>query len=338
MSGQASGWVLRHGPRPDMIDRNGTKYGARARGLRAVLVGVADAANADGHHAHPGNDNLVSFSLYGRRQVSTLLAELLAECWLLVEEQGGGKGKATVYGLPLMGVETSRSLHGYEDRYRAVHGDEPRSADVDTAQSEGDTAQSRGAQQRSSNGEHNDNSNVSDPGTGLARLDEWADDLPAVVAKSGLVELSRELCGLLETTLTERGYRTALGKARSKRWLLDMEALLRVDERPVAQVRWVIGWLHRGDDRVARFWRTNVRSPDKLRVQWDVMREQYRALEQASNKRADAAAQHARAQGRDPDEARADADALVQSMFGGTSKDSDSQLKSDVIDVESRGA
>lgn len=95
MSGTATGWVLRHGPHPDMVDREGRKYGARARGLRTVLHTIADSANADGHHSHPGLDNLVEFSLYSRRQVITLTQELEAEGWLMVEERGRGRGHAT---------------------------------------------------------------------------------------------------------------------------------------------------------------------------------------------------------------------------------------------------
>lgn len=99
MSGQATGWVLRHGPHPDHVDRHGAAYGARARGLRMVLHTVADAANADGDNAHPGIEAVQRGSLYGRRHAIDLLAELVAEGWLEVKETGGGRGLATVYRL-----------------------------------------------------------------------------------------------------------------------------------------------------------------------------------------------------------------------------------------------
>lgn len=99
MSGQAQGWVHRYGPHPDHIDRDGRRYGNRARGLRSVLLVVADAANADGGHAHPGVNNVAEFALYSRRQTMTLLAELVAEGWLVVEDHGGGRGNATTYRL-----------------------------------------------------------------------------------------------------------------------------------------------------------------------------------------------------------------------------------------------
>lgn len=101
MSGQATGWVLRHGPHPDHLDRDGRPYGARARGLRAVLHTVADAANPEGQHAHPGLEAVCRGSLYGRRQAVTLLGELVAEGWLSVEAEGGGRSNATTYRLSM---------------------------------------------------------------------------------------------------------------------------------------------------------------------------------------------------------------------------------------------
>lgn len=110
MSGKCTGWVGEFGPHPEHLDRDGKKYGARARGLRMVLLAVADAANADGMHAHPGVAGVVRFSLYSAGQARRLLDELEAEGWLIVTEQGGGRapgkrhGRATVYQVP-MGVD-----------------------------------------------------------------------------------------------------------------------------------------------------------------------------------------------------------------------------------------
>ncbi len=67
-----------------------------------MLTTVADAANADGKHAHPGVEGVMRGSLYSRRQAIMLLDELVQEGWLSIEEQGGGMGKATVYSLPRM--------------------------------------------------------------------------------------------------------------------------------------------------------------------------------------------------------------------------------------------
>jgi hypothetical protein len=36
MSGLVTGWVLKHGPHPSHVDRNGKPYGQRARGYRPV--------------------------------------------------------------------------------------------------------------------------------------------------------------------------------------------------------------------------------------------------------------------------------------------------------------
>lgn len=94
------------------------------------------------------------------------------------------------------------------------------------------------------------------------------------VARGPLLGVAVELCEILEHQLTERGERVE-GKAHAARWVLDMEQMLRLDERNPAQVRWALRWLHEGGDDVASFWRTNIRSPAKLRAQWIRIREQY---------------------------------------------------------------
>lgn len=73
MSGQAQGWVHRHGPRD--------------RAMRAVLLVIADAANADGTHAHPGLTNLIEFSLYGRSTVLGTIRRLVEDGWVIVTQE-----------------------------------------------------------------------------------------------------------------------------------------------------------------------------------------------------------------------------------------------------------
>lgn len=101
-----------------------------------MLVTVADAANRDGEHAHPGINAVCEGSLYGRRQAGVLLAELVAEGWLTIEEQGGGAGKATVYSLPRMATENcALSAQFVEEEPRTLD-QEPRTLDAKTAHSE----------------------------------------------------------------------------------------------------------------------------------------------------------------------------------------------------------
>lgn len=83
MSGQATGWVLRHGPKD--------------RAQRAVLLTIADAANRDGEHAHPGIPAMVEGSLYSRSTVLAKVRELVEGGWISIEEEGRGRGHATVY-------------------------------------------------------------------------------------------------------------------------------------------------------------------------------------------------------------------------------------------------
>lgn len=140
MSGQCTGWVLRSGPHPDHLDRAGKKYGAKARGYRAVLLTIADAANVDGLHSHPGIAAMCTGSLYSRRQVQTIEDELVAEGWVRITEQGGGRGRATVYDVLMDRPERVQPPHPVKGAAGPAKG---RSADPQTVQSEPQTVQPR---------------------------------------------------------------------------------------------------------------------------------------------------------------------------------------------------
>lgn len=87
MSGQATGWVLRHGP--------------KNRAMRAVLLTIADAANRDGDNARPGLQAVIDGSLYKRSQVMAVTKKLLAEGWLEITESAA-PGRAVTYRVPLV--------------------------------------------------------------------------------------------------------------------------------------------------------------------------------------------------------------------------------------------
>lgn len=65
--------------------------------MRAVLIPIADAANRDGDHAHPGKEAIIEGSLYGRSTVTAAINRLIAERWIEVEQWSNGRGQATVY-------------------------------------------------------------------------------------------------------------------------------------------------------------------------------------------------------------------------------------------------
>lgn len=169
MSGKCTGWVGDNGPHPDDIDRTGRPYGNRARGLRMVLLAVADCANVDGEHAHPGIAGVVRFSLYSSGQARRLLDELEAEGWLVVTEQGGGRaagsrhGRATVYRVP-MGADhpmlvKRASRAGTNPANARVGAPDTRAPQADTRAPEAVTRASGCAPNGSSNGPSNGTSN-----------------------------------------------------------------------------------------------------------------------------------------------------------------------------------
>jgi hypothetical protein len=96
MSGQCTGWVLRHGPKD--------------RAMRAVLITIADAANRDGENSHPGRDAMVEGSGYSRATVTEVLRRLEDEGWIEVTERGRGRGHATTYRVPMVVPEKGQPL------------------------------------------------------------------------------------------------------------------------------------------------------------------------------------------------------------------------------------
>lgn len=111
-------------------------------------------------------------------------------------------------------------------------------------------------------------------GAGLAPLG-WV--VPTIALEGGYLDDALNLCEHLATTLRARGVLVPAPRARSKAWVIPMEAMLRLDARTPDQARRVIDWLAGGRDRTSAFWQGNVLSPDKLRMRWDQMGQQYRS-------------------------------------------------------------
>lgn len=105
--------------------------------------------------------------------------------------------------------------------------------------------------------------------------DQETDSLADARSETPIIEMTepRRLCELLSWQLKDRGYKN--GTTVTEAWVQDMDRLIRIDGREPGQIEAVLHWLHTGSDDVAAFWRTNIRSPKKLRAQWDSMREKY---------------------------------------------------------------
>ncbi len=92
--------------------------------MRAVLVTIADAANRDGEHATPGITAMVEGSLYGKSHVSRITKRLVEEGWVEVEEQGNGRGRATVYRV-VMDRQTPPPVGALETRNPPIPDEKP---------------------------------------------------------------------------------------------------------------------------------------------------------------------------------------------------------------------
>jgi hypothetical protein len=114
MSGQATGWVLRNGPRD--------------RAMRAVLITIADAANRDGEHAHPGLDAMVDGSLYSEGHVRRTTTKLIADTWL-EQTEAPGPGRAAEY--RMLDPSTGLGITGLGISVNAAH--DARGSEVNAA-------------------------------------------------------------------------------------------------------------------------------------------------------------------------------------------------------------
>ena len=111
MSGQATGWVLRHGPRD--------------RALRLVLLAIADAANRDGECARPGMGAIIEGALYSEGHCRRAIAKLEAEGWL-EETERPGPGKVAEFRLPGVTADNAAQTPR-KRRANAAHPDARRS-------------------------------------------------------------------------------------------------------------------------------------------------------------------------------------------------------------------
>jgi hypothetical protein len=82
---------------------------------------------------------------------------------------------------------------------------------------------------------------------------------------------SQRLCQLLMDSLVRRGGRD---KPITDAWLTEMDRIIRIDGREPDRVEGFIRWLDAGEHPVAKWWQPNIRSPHKIREQWDQVTEQ----------------------------------------------------------------
>jgi len=207
--------------------------------MRAVLIAIADAANRDGEHAHPGINAICESALYSRSHVFDVIKRLVADRWLEVEEEANGRGNATVYRVLmdrlLDPLSNGKGPLGLDPLFEKGSNPEPeRVQSVDPSPS-------------------------------------YTTDLTTCPPSS--TSDATRLANLFADQIAERGNKRP---SVTKAWVESMDRLIRIDNRAPERIETVLRWLATASDPVASFWRTNVRSPEKLRERWDQMAEQYR--------------------------------------------------------------
>lgn len=227
----------------------------------AVYLGLAAHAETNSGEAYPAQETLAQYGAMSVRKAGQCIAKLAELGYIAVEKR---EGHSSLF--RLLAPPAPHPVQGSETASSAPHAEEARTACGGSS--------APGAEELEPVNESQERE-----GAALG----W--EPPAVVAKSGLLDAAVELAQLMAAQLSDRGHATS-EKGTTKRWVLDMEALLRIDERTPQHVRTVLGWLDKGDDDVAGFWRTVVLSPANLRAKWTQMAEQYtRKVKSASRTR-----------------------------------------------------
>jgi hypothetical protein len=89
------------------------------------------------------------------------------------------------------------------------------------------------------------------------------------------------LCTLMASLVSARlGHRQV---EPGKKWVEEMDYMIRLDHRQPSEIERVIRWLDGSDHPVALFWRPNIESPVKLRAKWDTISGQYARHKERAN-------------------------------------------------------
>lgn len=263
MSGQASAWALSHGPK------------ASDRCAHFVLVAIASATNSSGEHGYPGIAALIDESTYKRSAVLAALRRLIEEGYIEIEEEGRGRGHATVYRIPGVSDPTWRPRGKVQTLDLSAECADPERVQSETPERssvEGEKVQNERGTLSCPAEEPNGNSS-----TGVACL----------AGSDGEASESGEvwrLCHLLADLVAANGSKPP---RVTTRWLTECERLIRIDGRTPDKIERAIRWC-----QADTFWRSNILSMPTLREKYDQLR--LAAMRQTNGSpKKDAAASHA---------------------------------------------
>lgn len=279
MSGKATGWVLQHGPRPTDMSVRGDVYGLeKARAFRSILIAIADAANADGRHSHPGSEGIASATLYSAGYCRKVVAQLVLDGWIEIEEEGGGRGRATVYRVIGVDSETASGDAVYRrSQTRASTDPNPR-LDPDKPAPQADKP-APGTPPDLPVRDANGLPNVKPPTVSPNEVVATASTSPEVEA----------LCVFLADSIETHRVKHDR-PVITKRWRDDMGLLVRngplgvqgarpvPPEKVAASIRCVFADLA-DRDRNGFCWADQIQSPGSLRAKWVQLREARRRTE-----------------------------------------------------------
>jgi hypothetical protein len=221
---------------------------------KLVLVGIANHDGDGG--AWPSVATLAKYAGVSERSVQRQIQELVKFGLVTVEMNCGGNRstrtdrRPNMYHLHLDGVTPMSSRDG-----------------VTPVTPRGDTGDADGVTPVTERGDAHVTRTVLEPSIEPSKEVSVVCDADAPPEKL--------LCEMLADAIEHHG-----GKRPtvSKAWVTEMERMIRIDAVPPTRIASCIRWLVDGKDSVAIFWAPNIRSPQKLRLNFDQMKAQKDAL------------------------------------------------------------
>lgn len=207
-----------------------------------VHLAIADVVN-DLHENRLWmlRDELAAKSRQSKATATRAVSDLVAQGWLVTIDAGGGRGKPTEY-------------HYHEGGKRPQ---------IDTV------CEALNRRSGMAKPSHSEAETVSMSESSLSTQQKEQKErkveppAPASAVAASLWTEAETLCNELAdhvAALVEGAKRPTV----TREWIADMERMLRIDERDPVHVSRCIAWVHRHE-----FWANNIRSPAKLRKQYD---------------------------------------------------------------------
>lgn len=90
-------------------------------GERLTALAMADRADHDGGHIYPAIERVARMTRQSVRTVQYQVRKMQARGWLIVEREGGGRGKPTAYRIPIERLPVDKAVQNKTETVQDLH-------------------------------------------------------------------------------------------------------------------------------------------------------------------------------------------------------------------------